>query len=687
MLIVISLTTLTALSAAQETSQTNYEPYEGPETGKQLYIYADIDEWPETNNFELRSLANRYSGEIGYRPTRNVCEIYYHKEDDSMFGGGSEGQTLRTYETGTRIVYDQDTFRHGGGFRFETQRHKVNEVRAPSVQDREHNAYELFNTISSDSEVDGTGLDGRTISNTGNTGELKRQTQQEGFNILYGDLLCHRPGYDEEAEWHICTEKQDNKKIIEDGVEWTCEGETGRWETEPSSFEGLKSPHRGGMNQAPENTLMAFENTRLMGIESAEFDIRMTADEKVVVHHDGTLQRRTHTGENIEDPVDEYDLEEITGIKAEAEYFEKNEEGNSYRGAPHKTTNDIYNYTIASEQGHIIEGVDPSQAKIPSFRETLEYFDEHNMVPRIDLKPGVRDSSEAAETVHSMVEGKGMTESSVYIAFPSSCDEPGRLRSVLGASKSCEWEALNTIEEESGGESVTAALYGDNPKEIEHVYREAEDVGIDIIGVDWTEFEDECGRTAFVEETHDRGFGVTFLSVPGDEDVKKQELAYNPVWSSTNVPEWVEKQVEEFEQDQLSGREYFDRCSPQEAGSTPSTEIAEELRENSGNFERPLRYDELEYVQTEETSERSNLISRFIDEGWTSYCESKGYDTESASDRLKCVEDGLLGECFTEDQTEGCEEITQGVCEYYNLGSYDPEKQTCEGAEEVNVNG
>jgi len=47
--------------------------------------------------------------------------------------------------------------------------------------------------------------------------------------------------------------------------------------------------HRGGRGLAPENTLAAFENALLLGVDTLELDIGLTADGVVVISHDTAL--------------------------------------------------------------------------------------------------------------------------------------------------------------------------------------------------------------------------------------------------------------------------------------------------------------------------------------------------------------------------------------------------------------
>jgi glycerophosphoryl diester phosphodiesterase len=51
--------------------------------------------------------------------------------------------------------------------------------------------------------------------------------------------------------------------------------------------------HRGGALLWPENSRMAFENTAKLPVEQVEFDVHFSADERLVVIHDATLDRTT----------------------------------------------------------------------------------------------------------------------------------------------------------------------------------------------------------------------------------------------------------------------------------------------------------------------------------------------------------------------------------------------------------
>ncbi len=65
-------------------------------------------------------------------------------------------------------------------------------------------------------------------------------------------------------------------------------------ETPPAAPEKDRPPiaviaHRGGALLRPENTMPAFEHAADLGVEYLEFDMEMTADDRVVVYHDATI--------------------------------------------------------------------------------------------------------------------------------------------------------------------------------------------------------------------------------------------------------------------------------------------------------------------------------------------------------------------------------------------------------------
>ena len=61
----------------------------------------------------------------------------------------------------------------------------------------------------------------------------------------------------------------------------------------PARRRPLVIAHRGGAGLWPENTMQAFKGSRDLGVDVLEMDVQATADNVLVVMHDGTLERTT----------------------------------------------------------------------------------------------------------------------------------------------------------------------------------------------------------------------------------------------------------------------------------------------------------------------------------------------------------------------------------------------------------
>ncbi|HBB67509.1 MAG: hypothetical protein A2X28_00880 [Elusimicrobia bacterium GWA2_56_46] len=111
--------------------------------------------------------------------------------------------------------------------------------------------------------------------------------------------------------------------------------------------------HRGASGYAPENTLSAFALAVKMGSKSFEFDVHLTRDKKLVVHHDYDLKRtagnpakisaldyaelkKINVGNKFGFPVERVPLleEVLQLISHQAEWinFEVKNDGNVYPG-------------------------------------------------------------------------------------------------------------------------------------------------------------------------------------------------------------------------------------------------------------------------------------------------------------------------------------------------------------------
>ncbi len=75
--------------------------------------------------------------------------------------------------------------------------------------------------------------------------------------------------------------------------------------------------HRGASEYMPENTLLSFYNGIAMGANGIETDIRRTADGKLILFHDSTLERVT----NGEGRVEELTYDELLSLNVEKNGF------------------------------------------------------------------------------------------------------------------------------------------------------------------------------------------------------------------------------------------------------------------------------------------------------------------------------------------------------------------------------
>ena len=74
--------------------------------------------------------------------------------------------------------------------------------------------------------------------------------------------------------------------------------------------------HRGGSLLRPENTIVAFDHGLSLGADSLEFDVHLSRDGVVVVHHDRTLERTT----NGRGPIAGMTADELSRLDAGARF-------------------------------------------------------------------------------------------------------------------------------------------------------------------------------------------------------------------------------------------------------------------------------------------------------------------------------------------------------------------------------
>lgn len=129
--------------------------------------------------------------------------------------------------------------------------------------------------------------------------------------------------------------------------------------------------HRGVGTECPENTLPAFAAAAEQGYEYIEMDTRFTADGKLVLLHDETMNRtcRNANGSKIEEPL----------------YLEK------------MTYDEVLQYDAGIAMGEAFKGT-----KIPLLAEVLQLAKEQNLVVKLDNR--IQDyTEEQTEVLLSLI--------------------------------------------------------------------------------------------------------------------------------------------------------------------------------------------------------------------------------------------------------------------------------------------
>ena len=87
--------------------------------------------------------------------------------------------------------------------------------------------------------------------------------------------------------------------------------------------------HRGGSALRPENTILAFDHGLALGADGLEFDVHLSRDGIVVIHHDATLDRTT----NGHGPVAALNADELARLDAGYNFVPSEHLTHPYRAA------------------------------------------------------------------------------------------------------------------------------------------------------------------------------------------------------------------------------------------------------------------------------------------------------------------------------------------------------------------
>jgi glycerophosphoryl diester phosphodiesterase len=172
----------------------------------------------------------------------------------------------------------------------------------------------------------------------------------------------------------------------------------------------LNIAHQGGEIEAPSDTLYAFKTAVRKGADMIETDVHLTADGRVVVLHDETVDRTTNgTGS-----VEQMTLAEVKRLDA-AYWFIEGE------GTVHDASRPASDFTwrgVATGDRRPPKGFEPNDFKIPTLDEVLEAFP--RTLLNIELKPTTAMSGRLEAAVAELLRRHGRSDDVIVVSFNDS---------------------------------------------------------------------------------------------------------------------------------------------------------------------------------------------------------------------------------------------------------------------------
>lgn len=168
----------------------------------------------------------------------------------------------------------------------------------------------------------------------------------------------------------------------------------------------LSIAHAGGENEAPHETLFAYERAHALGTDVLEMDVRLTGDGVLVVHHDADVDATT----------------DGTGLVADKTYAELFALDHGY-----KFTLDRWSCGSCPEEDYVYRGVrtgakpppdgyEADDFTIPTLEKLFETFGDTTYYD-IEVKDdGPRTSAAVAELAR-LIEAHGLEDRTIVVAF------------------------------------------------------------------------------------------------------------------------------------------------------------------------------------------------------------------------------------------------------------------------------
>ena len=177
--------------------------------------------------------------------------------------------------------------------------------------------------------------------------------------------------------------------------------------TIPATRTPLNIAHQGGEIEAPSDTLYAFKTAQRKGADMIETDVHLTADGRVVVLHDETVDRTTNgTGS-----VEQMTLAEIKRLDA-AYWFIEGE------GTVHDASRPASDFTwrgVATGDRRPPARFTANDFTVPTLDELLEAFP--TTLLNIELKPTVAMTGRLEVAVAQLLRAHGRTDDVIVASF------------------------------------------------------------------------------------------------------------------------------------------------------------------------------------------------------------------------------------------------------------------------------
>ena len=161
--------------------------------------------------------------------------------------------------------------------------------------------------------------------------------------------------------------------------------------------------HRAGAGIAPENTPMAFDiclNATEFSVDELEFDLHMTKDEKLIVLHDGSLDRTT-------DAVEKYGRKDIRPHDLTYDEIKQLNPGESF-------VTDSGTMPFKGLRGEDI----PDNLRVPLLEEIIDKIEFHGeYLYSIDIKDSGETGRRAADALIELINRKGIQDRVIVASF------------------------------------------------------------------------------------------------------------------------------------------------------------------------------------------------------------------------------------------------------------------------------